>query len=1206
MKRAEYQVRPILEEIRQERQIGKHRELEIKVPGSKSITNRALLLAALAEGDSTLTGVLFSDDSRHLMQGLKDLGFSVEIEEEKKTVRMHGLGGRMPKLPEGVERGKVYVGSAGTAARFMTAMLACAGGAYELDASEQMRKRPMKPLLDALAGLGVRVTYLGEEGFFPFVLESEGIRGGEVSIDVGISSQFLSSLLMAGTMLPEGLRIRLTGQRKSLPYVEMTARLMERYGVSIKREEDVWIVPGRESLENSVYRAGEYAIEPDVSGACYFYAMALLLGISVRVQGVHEDSLQGDKKFLQVLAQLGCQVDETPEGIRVIGPEDEKYPGIRINMNDFSDQTMTMAVVAAFAQSVTRIEGVGHIRHQESNRIRAIQKELERLGIRCKEYEDGLEIRPKKIRAGRVRTYEDHRMAMAFSLIGLRVSGIVIEDPDCCAKTFENYFDLLDEITGKKDEGDVTSENVTEEDKKSKKREGTNKTTDVENKKGSIPGLFLFFLGSLFYLEMVFHIGHFGLPTGDFLYSCLFLLSLAGGFGFFASFGRRGMRMTISYLLQVCMSLLYAIQQVYCHVFQTYLTTFSLTTGTGQIMGYWRETLLAIWQSVPWLLLYLLPIGLLGVYWWWEGRCREKKQGEPSSDPQGKLKTMAWRSALLAIAVSVHVGTVAGLPLFGTEYYTAYDLYHHTSAIDISMRRLGVWTTMRLDVKRMIFGMPEPPLYSMEDEWTEDWEDAWSEDPEADENVVVEADDEIDNEMSGEPDGTDSADSSTDESGVDENDVEDTDEENDPVVQSPKGSNTLPIDFDALIESAPNSTVADMHRYFKTSGVTQKNAYTGMFEGYNLIMLTAEGFSPYAVDENVTPTLYKLTQEGFIFNNFYTPLWGVSTTDGEYVACTGLIPKAGVWSFYRTAENAMPFGFGNQFARLGYRCYAYHNHTFDYYRRDVTHPNMGYDYKGVGNGLQVKETWPESDLEMMEVTIPEYIGEEPFHVYYMTVSGHLNYSFVGNTMSNKNRDLVADLPYSDAGKAYIACNIELDRALEKLLAELEAAGIADRTVIALSADHYPYGLEKEALDELAGHEVEENFEIYRNHFFVWSAGMEEPIVVDKVACSMDIVPTLSNLFGLDYDARLFMGRDVLSEQHKGLVIFSNRSFITDKVMFNGVTGEVTLLTEEELPADYIQRMNHIVNQKFQYSAKIIEQDYYQYFTSYLEQSPESE
>jgi phosphoglycerol transferase MdoB-like AlkP superfamily enzyme len=405
--------------------------------------------------------------------------------------------------------------------------------------------------------------------------------------------------------------------------------------------------------------------------------------------------------------------------------------------------------------------------------------------------------------------------------------------------------------------------------------------------------------------------------------------------------------------------------------------------------------------------------------------------------------------------------------------------------------------------------------------------------------------------------------------------------------------NVLNIDFNKLAKQESNSKIKAMHEYFSNVVPTNKNQYTGMFQGYNLIMITAEGFSPYAVNKEVTPTLYKLTHEGFVFNNFYTPLWWASTSDGEYVACTGLIPKSGVTSFYLSGSNSMPFALGNQFKSLGYDTNAYHNHTYTYYKRHISHPNMGYDYKGVGNGLNITERWPESDVEMMEVTIPEYIDQKTFHTYYMTVSGHMNYTFMGNSMSTKNKAVVDGLPYSMEAKAYLACNVELDRALKKLIEELEDKGIADKTVIALSADHYPYGLEKDKIDELAGHEVETNFELYKNHFILWTESMTKPIQVDKVCSSLDIMPTLCNLFGLPYDSRLFMGSDIFSTADP-LVIFSNRSFITDKVMYNSKTKKVSYLTDAKLPDNYIKTMNQIINNKFVISESILNEDYYGY------------
>ena len=281
---------------------------------------------------------------------------------------------------------------------------------------------------------------------------------------------------------------------------------------------------------------------------------------------------------------------------------------------------------------------------------------------------------------------------------------------------------------------------------------------------------------------------------------------------------------------------------------------------------------------------------------------------------------------------------------------------------------------------------------------------------------------------------------------------------------------------------------------------------------------------------------------------------------------------------------------GNQLKKLNYKTVAYHNHTYTYYKRHISHPNMGYEYKGVGNGLNVKKTWPESDIEMMEKTVPEYINSQPFHAYYMTVSGHMQYNFSGNYIALKNKKYVEDLPYSEPCRAYIACQIELDRAMQYLLNQLEKAGIADKTLIAISADHYPYGLENEEIDELAGHHVETNFELYKSPFILYTKGME-PITIDQPCSSLDIIPTLSNMLGLEYDSRLLMGRDIFSDSEP-LVIFLNNSFITDKGCYNSKTGEFTPNEGAEIDDGYVKNISEIIKNKFNYSAKILETDYY--------------
>lgn len=412
----------------------------------------------------------------------------------------------------------------------------------------------------------------------------------------------------------------------------------------------------------------------------------------------------------------------------------------------------------------------------------------------------------------------------------------------------------------------------------------------------------------------------------------------------------------------------------------------------------------------------------------------------------------------------------------------------------------------------------------------------------------------------------------------------------------------MDIDFSALAGMEQDNNIDTLHEYFASQQPTRQNEYTGKFKGYNLIQITAEGFSPYAIDKNLTPTLYKMQHEGFDFTNFYTPIWEVSTSDGEYAATTGLIPKSGVWSYYRAGEKGMhlPFTMSQQFLNDGVDTVrAYHNHTYSYYHRDISHTNLGFVYKGLGNGLEqfVKPCWPESDLEMIEGTAEDYIGDERFMTYYMTVSGHLDYSFYDNSMAKKNKDLVSGLPYSDTVRAYYACNIELDRAMEALLAKLEAAGVADKTVIVITPDHYPYGLEDTEsdnmyhyFDEIAGHSIDPAFELYKSCLIVYCPSME-PVQVDKYCSSLDILPTLNNLFGFEYDSRLLVGSDILSDSSP-LVVFMDRSWITEKGKYNASDAEFIPFAGQTVDEEYVATVKKIVSNKFKVSAQILDSDYY--------------
>lgn len=414
-------------------------KIEIEVPGSKSITNRALLLAALSDRKCVLHGVLFSDDSRAFIDSLEKLGFSVEADEKIKDVIIVGMGGKIPN-----SRAAIDVRSAGTAARFLTVMLALAGGDYEMNASPQMCKRPMEPLLGILREQGVVFEFKGEEGHFPFRMRSDGISMKEVRIDTKISSQFASALLMSGVILKDGLRVTMSGDRAEGSYIKMTLAMMNQFGITVVKEESCCQVP-----HMSEFGLPEYQIEPDVSGASYFYAMAPLLKTDVIVRHVHRNSLQGDIKFIEALQKMGCVLEDNEDGILLSGSNLKDYPGLTISMKDFSDQTMTMAAIAPFAKTPTLIQNVGHIRFQESDRISAIITELTKMGIRCEEVpkEEGIKIYPGDIKETIVETYEDHRMAMSFTLTGLKTGKISIKNPGCCRKTFENYFDLIDGLS---------------------------------------------------------------------------------------------------------------------------------------------------------------------------------------------------------------------------------------------------------------------------------------------------------------------------------------------------------------------------------------------------------------------------------------------------------------------------------------------------------------------------------------------------------------------------------------------------------------------------------------------------------------------------------------------------------------------------------------------------------------------------------------
>lgn len=607
-------------------------------------------------------------------------------------------------------------------------------------------------------------------------------------------------------------------------------------------------------------------------------------------------------------------------------------------------------------------------------------------------------------------------------------------------------------------------------------------------------------------------------------------------------------KLAIARCLVIFLAFVYGMQIVYYEIFGTFFTLSSLTMA-GDVMQYWTIGIKALFTKFVYIILLFVPfISLFFVKF--------------------DFKEFTRKNTAILAAIAFVIYLIPTI-LVNTGFIVGEDnkkLYQNNYIPSLAVEHFGLVLSTNADINHLLGFVPEvdildtiviPPIEIIEPEI--EIEEATTP------ATYLETD--VDIEVEPEPE---------------------------PIVYEP---HVLDIDLAALAESEEDETIAMLHSYFNSITPQSENEYTGMFEGYNLIFITAESFDKYVIDPELTPNLYRLYSEGFQFDNFYTPGWSVSTTDGEYVAMTSLIPKSGVRSFAASYENYLPFTMGMQTTANGYYpIVAYHNHTYNYYSRELSHPNMGYDYKALGMGLDVKATWPESDLEMMELSVDEYINSDtPFHAYYMTVSGHQLYSFVGNSMSIKNKAATDDLEYSEAVRAYISAHIELDNAIGYILDALEEAGKLETTVIALSADHYPYGLTLEELGEMSGKTMDDTFSKYENSFLLWSGSMEEPIVVDKLSQSLDIIPTLSNLLGFEYDSRLLMGNDILGDDYMPLVIFSDRSFISEYGMYNYSEGTFSQFDENVvLPDNYVSSCRAIIDNKFEVSKLILESDYYSF------------
>lgn len=738
-------------------------------------------------------------------------------------------------------------------------------------------------------------------------------------------------------------------------------------------------------------------------------------------------------------------------------------------------------------------------------------------------------------------------------------------------------------------------------------QEGTEEENTMLLLWGSLAGLLL-------YLEIVYHISGFGLAPGNPLFALLVILSWASLETLVVGC-LRGKAKKIVYLVFVWFSIVWTgAQTVYLHIFkQPLLWEAVIQGGQDAVTNYWREALTGILEVSPVLLLLLLPGVVFCTL-----LCKKKWTLPQFGTLQVMRTAVAVTASLAAFVVELEAGR-----LLKANYYEDYTEFFDSLTV---AEHLGVHACLQRDTAMHIWGLLEDA-------------GGWIRAAAGSGKGVMQAAGPAES-VGNFPEGGTSGGGTAQGKAEDPGDGQDPEDNRGGEGSVSGGSagpgeeiNSIPgagsgqegqgifvpvphafsIDYESLEAAAENKKQQWLAAYIRDQEPTMTNEYTGIFEGYNLIFLTAEGFSPYAVREDLTPTLYHLIHTGFVFDNYYVPLWQTSTSDGEYVNCTGLIPD-GQFSMKKSANNVMPYTLAGYFNREGLQSRAYHNNSLSYYSRHLTHPNLGYLFKACSLGglpeaeygqyvfqMEGADQWPASDYEMMVSTLPEYLQDERFHVYYMTVSGHMNYNFLGNSMARKNQDAVSGLEMSENAKAYIACNIELDKALEYLLEQLREAGKLENTVIVLSADHYPYAMSEEQYEELAGRDLDSGRDRFRNNLILWNAAYEEePVLVHKACGSMDLLPTLLNLFGFDYDSRMFAGRDIFSEE-EGMVIFNDRSFVTDGLIYDRNRKETIWLTDpagkelvpEEEREAYLEEKQQEVKDRYQFSAYVLQENYYQ-------------
>ncbi len=656
----------------------------------------------------------------------------------------------------------------------------------------------------------------------------------------------------------------------------------------------------------------------------------------------------------------------------------------------------------------------------------------------------------------------------------------------------------------------------------------------TEFKKEYSPLLYHLYFFALFAVyELLFHALHFRLFTGDTIRILGFTAVLCLLPGTLCGMLKGIAGKICATLFTVFTLILFLVQFIYHSVFLNFFSPGGTLKYANQAADN-KATVLSNMKSHPIAMILLLAPAAAGIFILWKFY-RIRKESLFVSAVEILCFVILYPSLITTVKIS---SDAAG---------SAYHTYRYYPSVDLAVEQLGVCESFLVDIRSSFF--------SGEKTGSELTFSSNASAPEPDYGAP-----------------TTHVHTTTDAIlGSNTSTASDTDA-SETVVAVDRSPNVLDIDFDEIAAKG-GSGVARLSEYFKTVSPTRKNEYTGMFEGYNVIWVTAEGFSGYLLKTGLFPTISRMASEGFIFDNYYSPLWYGSTLGGEYANLTGNPSKNGGYLSMALAganKNDMRFCLANMLNKEGYKCYGFHNNAATYYDRHISHPNLGYEWIANGTGLDVQTDenggalWPQSDLVMIEDTFTKYSTEEPYHLYYLSVSGHVEYDFSGNDMSKRHKDITEDFyQYSTKTRAYIACQYELELAMSELISELKMNGQYENTVIILAADHVPYN-DMDIVDDLSGRSASK-YDAYKNTLIIFSGAMEEPVYVNKVCSSIDILPTVLNLLGLPYDSRLISGRDILSDS-PGLVFWADQSFLTDDFYYDATTNEITQ-TNKEIPID---------------------------------------